>query len=213
MLRRLGQWLALRIDTHPLLARTVIVAILVGLNIWGYERFHAKRNPRYTLERIGDAIRGRDSATFDTEADVDSIAKSFYDQHILPERIANGTALIAGVREHDAAAIARRLRRWVETARIDETEKPRLTLLADFVRSGLERNSETIDLINTSRTVSIAEVSLTDRFGIRAQVELRLVNSQGFWRLAEITNVEDLAGQLRRAEVARIGPAQRRPLD
>jgi hypothetical protein len=197
------------IDQYPRIARTFIVLVFVGLNVLGFFRLRDKRNPASTLERAAEAIRERDSAAFEVEADVDSIAASYYDQHLLPQRLADKTALVPGIRERDKTAVARRLRRWIETGRIDDSERPRLTLLGDFIRSALGTRSATVQEIRPAHNIAIAIADLGDRYGIHASLEIKLVRQQGFWRISEVTNVEELVSELHRQEEARVFPLNR----
>jgi hypothetical protein len=200
------------INQYPRIARTIIVLALIGLNVRGFLRLQNKRNPASTLERAAEAIRERDSSAFEAEADVESIAASYYDQHLLPQRLEDKTASVPGVRERDKNAVARRLRRWIETGRIDDSERPRLTLLGDFIRSALDAHSATVQEIRPAHNIAIAIADIGDRYGIHASLEIKLVRQQGFWRITEVTNVEELVHDLSTRERARIA-RQNRDLD
>jgi hypothetical protein len=191
------------IDHFPKLSRVVAILVLVGLNYAGFSRWHRNQNPAFTLNRAADAIRHRDSTAFEVEADVDRLAGSYYDQHLLPTVLRSGSPA-EGVRARYVQSIARRLRRWVETSRIDDSESPRLTLLADFLTSALMRGSAVQRSIRSAGGLAIAAVDLADEQNGTLSLEIKLVRQQGHWRIVEITNLEEAIGMLRRVELARI---------
>jgi hypothetical protein len=172
-------------------------------NVWGLYRFLDKRNPVSTLHRAGDAVRHGDSPAFESEANIESIAASYYDQHLLPRHVADGTAEKAGLRERNTAAISRRLRRWIETGRIDP-ESPRLTLLGEFLHSAILAKSAEVERIRTAHNLAIVTVKLGQKNDLQAELEIKLVRQQGIWRVVEITNIEELIRNLNTQELARV---------
>lgn len=187
-----------------------VVALLLGANLAGYLRWEAKRDPEYALQRAEEAVQRRDPSLFDAWVDVDKLAASYYEQHLLPLRLAEKTADDER-RRHDVAAVARRLRRWVVTTRIDESETPRLTLLGAVLRGALthERGTATVEKTTRGGRTVVASVKLVDELGRAATLDLRLDRQRGgTWRISEVTNVEDLVETLRFAEIERVRRAR-----
>lgn len=181
---------------------TITIALLiVAANGIGFVRWTRKRAPEYALERAAAAVRHHDPTLFDAWVDVDKLAGSYYEQHLLPNR----TAADEAQHKRDTAALARRLRRWVVTSRIDESERPRLTLLGTVLYDALTQHTSTVRSISRGGRTVIATVDIADRAGRSATLEIRLDRRRGgTWRIMEVTNVSGVIHDLRRSEFRRV---------
>ncbi|HUR81400.1 MAG TPA: hypothetical protein VM733_11575 [Thermoanaerobaculia bacterium] len=187
----------------------IIAAILVA-NVVGSIRWYRKRNPAYALEQTAESVRHHDASQFDAWVDVDKLAASYYDQHLLPARLRDKTFDERG-RSRDIAAIARRLRRWVVTGRIDEEETPRLTLLGKTLQGAITGRTAHVDRLSKGGRTVIASVTLDDGVGHRTTLDIRLDRQRGGgWRITEVTNVEGIVDELRRSEMQRVRAIEER---
>jgi hypothetical protein len=186
----------------PWTVALVIVALF--LNGYGCFRWQRKRNPAHALEQAGEAVRRHDASLFDNWVDVDKLAGSYYDQHLLPMRLREN-AIDENRRKRDVAAIARRLRRWVVTTRIDEDETPRLTLLGEALRRSIEQERTVVGKLSSGGRTVIASVAISDDSGRKAVLDIRLDRQRGgTWRITEVTNVQAVIDDLRTSEQRRV---------
>lgn len=198
MLRRLRRFLGTFLRT------IVVVVIVLLLNVLGFLRWQVKRNPEYAINQAADAIRKHDGGKFETFVDVQKVAESYYDQHRYPVHVVNNVATPER-RTHESAAIARRLRRWVETSRIDESEYPRLMLLGNALAGALSpKGRAQLSRIAVAGNLALGYINLEDPLRRKFDLELKLVRERSGWRITEVTNVEDLVNDLRREEERRI---------
>jgi len=187
----------------------LLVAVMVLLNVPGYLRWEEERNPDNALNQAAEAIRRHDASLFEAWVDVDAVAASYYEQHLLPERV-QANAADDAKRARDIQSVARRLRRWVITSRTDETESPRLTLLGAMLRGALTHGTANVKQESRGGRTIIKTVELEDDEGRAARLDIRVDRQRGgTWRIMEVTNVEEVVGSLRRAEIARIRKRQK----
>lgn len=191
--------------------RTIGVILLIGLaNFAGYLRWHHQSNPRFALQKVSDALRNHDLSLFEKYVDVDAVAGGYFDQHLLPKRLRENPSALAAVRAREMQALARRLRRWIETSYIDEPEEPRLSLLGEMVGGAFD-NGGTAELLRLSNAhhTAFAYIHLKDPLGRSANLDVKLVRRAGTWRISEVTNVEEFVGTLQESEKRRVNASQK----
>jgi hypothetical protein len=197
--------IAALVDRWPWAARITVALALIVLNGWGLWRFAQRRDPKYAIAVAAEAIRHRDSTAFAQAADADSIAASYYDQHLSPIPIKGGTAATPGQRERDVKSIARRLRRSIEieTDHNDTEETPRVKLIGTSIGEAVKVGAWSVDSTHEAHDICLATITLMRPAAPNLKLDMKVSRQQGRWRIVEVTNVEEVIKALRDAEQTR----------
>ena len=175
------------------LAYLAVVAVLALANYFGWRDWQRTHGPAVPLTAAINAIADRDSTTFEQVVDVDRLVGSYYDQHLI-----RGAPVDEKVREAAIRAIRRRLRHWIDAGTV-EPSSPHFDALLAFLRDSVARSPQ-IGQPQPHGRSRTSTVVLRNSLGDTATLLLKIVQSDGRWKVAELLDAEEMVAQVRKAE-------------
>ena len=179
------------------IAFCVVLAALAAANYFGWRDWQRTHGPAAPLTAAIEAIASHDSATFEQAIDVDRLVGSYYDQ-----RLARGNPVDEKTRTLYVKAIGRRLRHWIDSGEV-EPSSPHFDALIEYLRDAVTRSPRITKPEKHGRN-RFAAVILHNAAGDAMTLRLKLVQSDGRWRVAELLNAEEMAQAVLAAERHRL---------
>jgi hypothetical protein len=180
----------------------ILVAVLAG-GFWGY-RFHARRQPAYSLSRIVAACQERDAMQFQQYVDLDAVlaqAMAELQHKVLPggdaagaELQQFGAALGQTVMQLVAPGLLQRIKSGVLTA-VGSGQLAFLRLCEKDLFGNAETKSCNIVLNSVAKTDNLARIdaTVTQPSGEHSlRFLLRLEPRDGYWQVVSVENMQEL---------------------